>query len=285
MKNPFRSSSIYTGLALLALATSCGSDGPEPSLPAGEEHLVLGNPSGATTNAAQSTNYLLLKPEYALSYHRTRGIPNWVSWHLETADIGSAARQDDFRADNTLPANWYQVTASSYVNSGFDRGHHCPSADRTATTAANSATFLMTNMLPQAPNLNQRTWADLEEYCRKLARAGSELYVVMGSYGAGGTGSQGMAITLDQGRVTVPARVWKVIVVLPVGKDDATRVTNTTRVIAVDVPNQNTVSAAWGGYRTSVDAIEAATGLDLLSAVKPAVQSTLEAQTDNGPTQ
>ncbi|UOG76823.1 DNA/RNA non-specific endonuclease [Hymenobacter tibetensis] len=285
MKNLFRPFLTYIGLALAALATGCGSDGPEPSLAAGEEHLALGNPSGATTNVAQPTNYLLLKPEYALSYHRTRGIPNWVSWHLETADMGSAARQDDFRPDNTLPASWYQVMGSSYSSSGFDRGHHCPSADRTATTAANSATFLMTNMLPQAPNLNQRTWAGLEEYCRKLARAGSELYIVMGSYGAGGTGSQGMATTLDQGRVTVPARVWKVVVVLPTGKDDATRVTNATRVIAVDVPNQNTVSAAWGGYRTSVDAIEAATGLDLLSAVKPAVQSTLEAQTDNGPTQ
>jgi len=268
-------------LALLVLATGCQSDEVTPE----NLHLVLGNPSGATTDAGQPTNYLLVKPEYALSYHRNRGIPNWVSWHLDATDLGSAARQDNFRADTNLPADWYRVTASSYSGSGFDRGHHCPSADRTASTESNSATFLMTNMLPQAPNLNQRTWSDLEAYCRTLVRANNELYVLMGSYGTGGTGSQGSASTLDQGRVTVPARVWKVVVVLPVGERDASRVSASTRVIAVDVPNQNSVATAWGGYRTSIDAIEAATGLDLLSAVAPAVQATLEAQTDTGPTQ
>ncbi|WP_255412675.1 DNA/RNA non-specific endonuclease [Chitinophaga sp. S165] len=39
----------------------------------------------------------------------------------------------------------------------MDRGHNCPSADRTSTTA-NSSTFLMTNMIPQAPQNNQQTW-------------------------------------------------------------------------------------------------------------------------------
>jgi len=53
----------------------------------------------------------------------------------------------------------------------------------------------------------------------------------------------------------------------------------------VDTPNDNSVSSNWGQYRTSIDAIEAATGLDLLSAVAPAVQQTLEAKVDTGPTQ
>ncbi|MBC8084090.1 MAG: DNA/RNA non-specific endonuclease [Hymenobacter sp.] len=266
--------------ACLALATACHDSSPTPE----DLNLVLGNPSGATSDSNQPTNYLLTRPEYALSYHRGRGIPNWVSWHLAAHNLGSAARQDNFRADNVLPAGWYPVTAGSYTNSGFDRGHHCPSADRTASTERNAATFLMTNMLPQAPNLNQRAWADLEEYCRTLVRGGRELHIVMGSYGTGGTGSQGAATTLDQGRVTVPARVWKVVVVLPAGQFDANLVDAATRVIAVDAPNQNSV-AAWGGYRTTVDAIEAATGLDLLSAVAVGTQATLEARVDSGPTQ
>ncbi|UOQ79201.1 DNA/RNA non-specific endonuclease [Hymenobacter sp. 5516J-16] len=99
----------------------------------------------------------------------------------------------------------------------------------------------------------------------------------------GGTGSEGYKTTLDQGRVTVPARVWKVIVILPTGEADATRVRPDTRVIAVDMPNNNSVSGGWETYRTSVDAIEAATGYDLLSAVDPAVQQQLESQPDTGP--
>ena len=254
---------------------------PTTTLP---EHLTLGNPSGATADSTAYSNFLLLKPEFALSYHRTQGKPNWVSWHLTQADRGSADRQDDFRPDATLPTGWYQVKATSYVGSGFDRGHNCPSADRTSSVAANSATFLMTNMIPQAPRNNQQTWANLENFGRaQLSGGANELYLIMGSYGKGGTGSKGFLTTLDGGHVTVPARVWKVLVILPTGENDATRVTAETRVIAVDTPNDNTLSTDWSQFRTSVDAIEAATGLDLLSAVPVAVQQVVEARVDNGP--
>ena len=66
------------------------------------------------------------------------------------------------------------------------------------------------------------------------------------------------------------------IVVLPDGSSDASRVSASTRIIA-----SNT---AWGGYCTSVDAIEQATGYELLSAVPAAIQSTIEARTDSSPT-
>ncbi|WP_400193927.1 DNA/RNA non-specific endonuclease [Hymenobacter sp. B81] len=256
-----------------------------PVVPPLSVHLTMGNPSGAAADEALTTNFLLLKPQYALSYHRDRGIPNWVSWHLSASWLGSAARQDDFRADATLPTGWHRPGSSSYSGSGFDRGHNCPSADRTATVADNSATFLMSNMIPQAPRNNQQTWNNLEGYCRTLVGQGHELYVIMGQYGTGGTGANGYKTSVDAGRVTVPKRIWKVIVVLPVGDDDLTRVNSATRVIAVDTPNENTVSTTWGSYRTSVDAIEAATGYDLLSAVSPAVQEVLEARVDSGPVQ
>ncbi|MGI4872853.1 MAG: DNA/RNA non-specific endonuclease [Janthinobacterium lividum] len=273
-------------LALLLLATACQKEAVTPvqsSAPL-PEHITLGNPSGAATDLNQPTNYLLAKSQYYVSYNRDQGKPNWVSWHLDTSWLGSAARQNNFAADATLPASWYQVTPGSYTNSGFDRGHNCPSADRSATVADNSATFLLSNMMPQAPNNNQQTWAKLEDYCRTLVGQGYECYIICGSYGTGGTGDNGYATTFDQGRVTVPAHCWKVVVVLPVGSNDATRVTTSTRVIAIDTPNNNSVTSSWGTYRTSVDAIEAATGLDLLSAVPSTVQQTIEARTDTGPT-
>jgi endonuclease G len=274
-------------LFVLAAATGCDSStSSDPTPSSGSVHLTLGNPSGALTDAKQPTNYLLVKPQYALSYHRDRGIPNWVSWHLGNSWRGSAARQDDFRADDALPSGWYQVQASSYQGSGFDRGHNCPSADRTKTVADNSATFLMTNMMPQAPRSNQQTWARFEEYCRSLVDAGNELYIVCGSYGKGGVGANGgVNQTIDDGHVTVPKRCWKVVVVLPTGNNDAARVTTSTRVIAIDSPNDNSISSNWGQYRVSVDAIEAATGLDLLSAVSASMQSKLESAVDTGPTE
>ncbi|RZK25716.1 MAG: DNA/RNA non-specific endonuclease, partial [Hymenobacter sp.] len=90
--------------------------------------------------------------------------------------------------------------------------------------------------------------------------------------------------TIAGGRVTVPARCWKVVVVLPTGSNDLGRITSSTRVIAVNTPNTIKVNAPWAGYRTTVDAIEKASGLDLLSAVPLSVQSKLEASVDKGPT-
>jgi hypothetical protein len=51
------------------------------------EHLVMGNPSNAVAiaDAANENNYLMMKAEYALSYNRSRAIPNWTSWHLDSS--------------------------------------------------------------------------------------------------------------------------------------------------------------------------------------------------------
>ncbi|TYZ07901.1 DNA/RNA non-specific endonuclease [Hymenobacter lutimineralis] len=248
-----------------------------------DENLALGNPSGATASLATPTNYLLVKPQYTLSYNAQRGTPTWVSWHLNRAWMGEAPRQDDFRPDPALPREFYQVTPRSYAGSGFDRGHNCPSADRTTDLDDNSATFLMTNMIPQAGHNNQRTWSGLEEWTRTQVAQGQEVYVVMGSYGKGGTGTAGPRTTLDNGRVTVPARVWKVLVILPEGSNDLQRIAaGQARVVAVDTPNDQEVSPDWSRYRVSVDAIEAATGLDLLSALPRTWQEQAEARVDTG---
>ncbi len=287
---------LGSGALLLALAAACSPLGQQ-SLPTPtassyadatatrDANLALGNPSGAATDATNyPNNYLLVKSQYTMSYNRDQGKPNWVSWHLSSAWLGSTARQDNFAADASLPSSWYHVGSTSYSGSGFDRGHNCPSADRTGSVADNTATFLMSNMMPQAPTNNQQTWAGLENYARTLVNAGNELYIVAGSYGKGGTGSNGSATTIDNGRVTVPSNCWKVLVVLPVGTSDVSRITTSTRVIAVNMPNTNSISTAWGSYRTTVNAIEAATGYDLLSAVSTTIQSSIESKTDTGPT-
>ena len=261
--------------------TSYGTSGGGGGTGTDDDNMLMGNPSGATADVANYSNYLMVKTYYALSYNRDRGTPNWTSWHIQSSDLGSTARQDDFRADATLPSGWCQVQSTRYSGSGFDRGHNCPSGDRTSSVTANSATFLMTNMIPQAPNNNQQTWANLESYTRSLVTAGNEVYVIMGSYGTGGTGSNGTVNTVDNGNVTVPNRIWKVIVVLANGSNDLSRVTTSTRVIAVNTPNINTVNSDWKTYRTSVDAIESATGYNLLSNVSSSVQSVIEAQVDN----
>ena len=127
-------------------------------------YLALGNPSNAEINTGNRDNYLLINEAYAMSYNNSKGTANWVSWRITKADFGDADRQNDFRPDARLPKGWNLVRPTDYTGSGFDKGHICPSADRSFSDQFNSETFLMTNMIPQTPDLNRNVWRKFEEY-------------------------------------------------------------------------------------------------------------------------
>jgi endonuclease G len=137
-------------------------------------------------------------------------------------------------------------------------------------------------MIPQAPQNNQQTWANLENYLREQVVEGNEVYIIMGSYGTGGTGSLGAANTVNNGHVNVPSNVWKVAVIIPAGNGDINRVTASTRVIAVNTPNINTTNKDWTKYIVSVKDIELATGYTLLSSLPANVRTALEVKLDAG---
>lgn len=244
-------------------------------------HLTMGNPSSATASISDPLNFLMEKPEYALSYNQDLGRPNWVSWHLSPEWYGGLARVDTFRADPQVPPDWYRVQGFDFSGSGFDRGHMVPNADRNKLGAIpiNQATYLMTNMLAQAPGNNQGPWADMEAYLRTVADAGNELYVVSGPAGIGGTGNQGgVTLTLADGHVTVPSSTWKVAIVLPSGVNDVSRATCTTRTIAVIMPNTHAIeNDDWQGFITSVDAVEELTGYNFFSNLPDNVEYCVEA--------
>jgi DNA/RNA endonuclease G (NUC1) len=245
-----------------------------------EVHTTFGFPAFAGTSLDSPNAYLMAKPEFTLSYNRDLGIPNWVSWHLADEWIGSLERFDTFRADPAVPAEWFRVNHTSYASTGFDRGHMVPNADRDPETSSpiNQATFLMTNMIPQAPDNNQGPWANMEGYLRTLLPA-NEVYIVAGGSGVGGNNGSGIVNTIAGGNVTVPALTWKVALVLPKQSgDDVSRVTAGTRTIAVIMPNvQGIRNVDWMTYLTSVDAVEALTGYDFFSEVSDAVENAIEA--------
>lgn len=245
------------------------SNQPEPQT----NHLALGNPSKAAANPSNADNYLLINDFYALSYNNEKIIANWVSWKVTAKDIGDAPRQNDFRPDDRLPANWGQATPSDYTGSGFDRGHLCPSADRSVSSEANSATFLMTNITPQTPDLNQGPWEKLESYSRSMIRRGGTLYIVAGSYGA--------RRERVKSKITIPTNFWKIIVVLPPNADFSS-INSNTRVIAVDLPNISGIKEKnWRDYKTTVRQLEQKTGYNFLSNLPQNVQNELETKKDS----
>ena len=236
--------------------------------------MALGNPSNASTNLRDADNYLVARPQYVLSYNRAKGGPNWASWHVEQADLGSVERSNKFAPDPDLPPDW-QIRPNDYTRSGYDRGHVCPSGDRTASPQDNDATFYMSNMLPQEGDLNRHAWEELESYCRTLVRDGNELYIVAGGYGS--------KERIGRGKINVPTNCWKIIAVLPQGDNDLSRMDSGTLIIAVDMPNRKgIVNDDWQKYLTTVAGIESATGYRFFTGVPAAVQSVLKNQMDSG---
>ena len=91
-------------------------------------------------------------------------------------------------------------------------------------------------------------------------------------------GPNGPADEIGKGRkVTVPSKVWKVIPVLP--NADAEPRKN-TRVIAVVMPNDQSVDYDWTQFRTTAAAVEKLTGYTFFREVEPEVAAALREHLD-----
>jgi len=267
-----RSISRLLGLGVLLLGAVTASALIGPAF-----QLQLGNPTGATADTNDLNHYLIQRPIEALDYNNSRGQANWASWDLTSGDAnGAVARQDSFGADTNLPPNFYPVADTEYSGSGFDRGHLCPSADRTDSTNDNDLTFLMSNMMPQAPDNNRGVWANFEGYCRTLADAGNEVLIMCGPSGFDGSHISSSA------HVLIASNTWKIAVIVPLGGGTALdRITTTTnRVIAIRVPNTNGVSSTWQNYLTTAHSIELETGFTFFTALPGPIASAFRSRMD-----
>ena len=235
-------------------------------------HLTMGNPSGATADVNPPNNYLMEKPEFALSYNRDLGRPNWVSWHLSNEWIGT-----------------------------LDARRHVPSRSRgSAGLVSRRVVRLLGQRLrsrphdaerrPRQGNLDADQPGDVPDVEHGRAGAGQQPGSVggvrrlpahadrsgastrstssPGPSGVGGTGSNGGTTTTrrrrprDRSGLHLEGRAGAAQ-----GRgDDLSRVNCSTRTIAVIMPNiAGHRTRSVGDYLTTVDAVEALTGYDFFS--------------------
>ena len=95
-----------------------------------------------------------------------------AKWVLELVNPNSefeweVERSNNFRADIRIPKR-FRAGLNAYKSSGYDRGHLVASANHDELVIQNSETFLLSNMSPQAPELNRRKWRKLEMAVRRL---------------------------------------------------------------------------------------------------------------------
>ncbi|HEX3074772.1 MAG TPA: DNA/RNA non-specific endonuclease, partial [Ignavibacteriales bacterium] len=178
--------SAFISIILLAIVSL-----NSPVTAAGQNEPNKNAALGIPRDNDSSDDYLIYRPQYVVSYNRLKNDPNWVSWNLNAEWYGDVPRSEGrFIKDTTLPAEFYHVCHEDYSNSGYDRGHLVRSEERTATPEDNKSTFLLTNIIPQSPDLNRGVWLALERYCEDLCKKNNkELYII-----AGGIYSQGSQV-------------------------------------------------------------------------------------------
>nr|WP_228042446.1 MULTISPECIES: DNA/RNA non-specific endonuclease [unclassified Tychonema] len=132
------------------------------------DSLNFGNPTEARWNIDEpaqnpyQTNLLLEKPQYTSSYNAVTGLPNWVSWQVDNTwsqrFVGRTG--DQFIVDPDLPNNpnfptWSRIDGTMYQGSGLDKGHLVPDKDRNRNQKDALATYMSTNLIPQAIDNNR----------------------------------------------------------------------------------------------------------------------------------
>ena len=278
-------------LSIMLLFTACSQPTkmarPNPL----SENTALGDPIWQIENLPLENHFLIERDIYTISYNNETHNPNWVSWHLDYDDFKTGGRHDSFRADDSLPAEWYKVDERAFKGSGFARGHMCPSGDRTTDENKNRDTFYMTNMVPQSPTNNSGAWETFERYIRlEHAEKGQEAYVICGPYGTGGESSKGKMNyitatgTNSKGKsqkinINVPAYTWKVVIILDEGDDDINRITADTEAFAVWMPNTKQCSyEEFNPHIISIDYVEEMTGYDFFANLPDDIEEAIESR-------
>ncbi len=231
-------------------------------------HTEIGVPFDQDT----TNDYIIIRPQYVLSYNNELGVPNWVAWELNANWFGDVARYSgNFITDNSLPENFIKIKHSDYTNSGYDRGHQVRSEERTLTVDDNKSSFFMTNILPQTPDLNQGVWLKFEYYCESLCKEqNKELLVVSG-------GIFNTKSTLNSaGKVAIPDSCWKIVLILDKGQK-IKDINANNQVYAICIPNISGVRKAdYATYKTTIDKIEQSTGYDFFSELEDKIEAAIE---------
>ncbi|MFT9297354.1 MAG: DNA/RNA non-specific endonuclease [Gluconobacter sp.] len=185
---------LWAGIPHVA-AAECSAFGGDGQLP------VL-------TNAALGQQTVLLcNDAFAVLHSGISHGPLWTAEHLteegleHSMQIGRVVRF--FHADPRLSFE-DRAELSDYHASDYDRGHMVCSGDEPSLRAQEQS-FVLSNVVPQTPELNEGIWTGVEMAVRRLAQREGELYVVTGpAFGAS-------VKTIGSHRVFVPSATWKAV--------------------------------------------------------------------------
>jgi len=254
---------LYYGKDYVAIDVGEGA-ARETSTTSSDLHYFYGgvpkSPSGSLR--------ILKNTGYAVGYSDVRGNPLWAAYRVSDRPVTEAPpRPEKFVVDKRTAA---RVTPAAYTGSGYDRGHLAPNYAIALHHGARAQeeTFLMSNIIPQRHGLNAGLWKKLEQRIAHNypARFG-EVWVLAGPvFGANPQRLRDDVAARTGAPVAVPEACFMILV-----EENAGRL----RTLAFIFPQQPR-SGDLADYLTTIDEIEARTGLDFFSALPTAAEQALE---------
>ncbi len=229
--------------------------------PRGEEQIYGGQPKQSFTNFNRAL--VLKNTGFTVGYSESLKNPLWSAYRVFDVDnLDSGERPSGFKVDQRTAS---RVSHGDYTRSGFDRGHLAPNYAISTRygEAAQNETFLMSNIMPQTPAVNQKIWKDLEMVvAKKYGRYFGEVWVVTGPIFNSKNPER-----LESG-VAIPDAYYKIIVDETDGK---------LRALAFIIDRFCPPNTRFKTHLVSIDEIEKRTTLDFFSELPNDKENELEA--------
>ena len=210
-----------------------------------------------------TTGVIVQHAYFTLSYSESHEQAEWVAYELSKKQLSQNEFERPYfiedREVETGSADW-----RNYKKSGYDRGHLCPAGDRRFSYQAYLETFLTSNISPQNHEFNAHVWNYLEQNVRFWAKKYDGVFVI-----TGGVLQPGLP-SIGEEKVSVPEEFYKIVVDIQKGN---------YKVLAFLIPNQPTDKSFYD-FVTTIDAIEAKTGIDFLHHLPDTLENELEASVD-----
>ena len=224
-----------------------------------------------------SSENLISHKALFLVYDEQHEQAKWVLHKISTNILdGKVSRTNDFRIDPLVKSgsaeekDYFLKTKKengkfNYDGFGYDRGHLAPSADFRWSKKALSESYYYSNMSPQLPTFNRERWAELESLIRGYVYDNkSDLIVYTGPI----LNLNLKKVPRSVNGVSIPEQFFKVVIDFKAKKAIAYLMSQEKSNYPIEY------------YATTIDEIEALTGIDFLHQLDDEIEALIENQKD-----
>ncbi|QKI88140.1 DNA/RNA non-specific endonuclease [Thiomicrorhabdus xiamenensis] len=208
-------------------------------------------------------SHILRYDGFMLEYSEGLKNPLWVTYKVTEQKYKSGKRPSRFSREWLTLS---RVTHEDYTGSGYDRGHMAPNyviASRYGRSAQQD-TFTMTNITPQAPKLNQKSWQRLEEViANDFSEKYGDFWVVTGPIFAD------QPKRIQKSNVAIPDAFYKILIRPGTNEQPA-------NALAFIFPQNAKPNASLMRFVVSVDEVEDRTGIDFFADLDDGFENLLE---------